>query len=829
MRDTVCVNRDWRFTRGDPAGAAGVDFEDSSWQHAHLPHCFDLPYFRTPEFYVGVGWYRKRLHWPADSSSRRRCWLHFEAAFQVADVYCNGMPVAHHAGGYTGFVADLSDSIRPGENVIAVRVSNEWNAQLAPRAGEHIFSGGLYRDVWLHTADAVHIAPFGVRFTTPDVSTVAALAHVDTTIRNTAGRRQVVDLQVELRLRNELVAQRRSTIAIEPKADSVVSADIDVLRPELWSPASPTLYDLIVRTTAVDADGSIHQDECRERVGFRWFEFTADRGFFLNGEHFHLRGANAHQDHAGWGIGVTRAAMRRDVRLLKDAGFNFVRGAHYPHGTAFTRACDEIGLLLWCEAPFWGKGGFGPEGFWNASAYPIHDADFEPFESHCLQSLDEMIRDHGNSPAVFAWSMCNEPFFSFHQPRVRALLSKMVERSRQLDPHRPAAIGGAQRGEIDRLGDVAGYNGDGARLFIDPGVPNLVSEYGAMGKPHETFEPFFGDLANQPRFAWRSGEAIWCGFDYGTIAGKQGLKGIIDHFRLPKQSWQWYREHLRGIDAEPWPRAGVPAALRIELEKKLLDASVGLDDVQVIVTVHDANGERVSNSPAITLDIESGPGEFPTGRTITFAADSDIAVVGGRCAIAMRSYHGGVCRLRASSPGLASATAEIECVGPAWDESLRAPDRPYSPPPPSTAAIAALNNAVNVARDRPSRASSFDANHPPRFANDAAGKSTAWLAAADDSSPTWTLDLEGFYEIASDRLTLPSAGNFRYVVDVSLDGSDWKLACDRSASVNESAERVNVYDPGTVARYIRLSFTHVPPGGRAGVAEFEVFGILSNR
>src|SRR4029079_15722033 len=99
-------------------------------------------------------------------------------------------------------------------------------------------------------------------------------------------------------------------------------------------------------------------------------------------------------------------------------------------------------------------------------------------------------------------------------------------------------------------------NGDGARLFIDPGVPNMVSEYGAMHKPHEAMEPFFGDLQQQP-FAWRSGQAIWCAFDYGSIAGKQGLKGIINHARLPKQSWQWYRKAQLQIDPPPAPRAGV--------------------------------------------------------------------------------------------------------------------------------------------------------------------------------------------------------------------------------------------------------------------------------
>jgi len=213
-----------------------------------------------------------------------------------------------------------------------------------------------------------------------------------------------------------------------------------------------------------------------------------------------------------------------------------VRGAHYPHHPAFADACDRLGLLFWSENAFWGKGGFGPEGYWNASAYPVNDADFEPFEQSCKDQLREMICINRTHPSILCWSMTNEAFFTYNLERAKSLMSELVKLSRELDPTRPAAIGGAQRGEVDRIGDVAGYNGDGARLFLNPGVPNMVSEYGAISKPHDAFEPFFGEL--QPEeFSWRGGQAIWAAFDYGSIAGKQGLKGIVNHQRVPKRSW----------------------------------------------------------------------------------------------------------------------------------------------------------------------------------------------------------------------------------------------------------------------------------------------------
>ena len=176
--------------------------------------------------------------------------------------------------------------------------------------------------------------------------------------------------------------------------------------------------------------------------------------------------------------------------------------------------------------------------------------DFEPFEEHCKAVAARDDPDQSQS-SVDHGVEHDERGVLHLQPRSRTSADERPGQAQQeLDPTRPAAIGGAQRGDVDHLGDIAGYNGDGARLFIDPGVPNMVSEYGAISKPHDAFEPFFGELQTE-QFPWRSGEAIWCAFDYGSIAGKQGLKGILNHQRLPKRSWHWYRKHLLNIDPPP--------------------------------------------------------------------------------------------------------------------------------------------------------------------------------------------------------------------------------------------------------------------------------------
>jgi hypothetical protein len=825
MRSRINLNREWKFHRGDVAGAQAVDFDDSSWEPIGLPHTFDLPYFRTPEFYVGYGWYRKTLH--LDGPNDKRFFLEFDGVFQEAEVFVNGTRVGEHRGGYTGFCVDFSGAARVGENVLTVRVNNNWNARVQPRAGEHVFCGGIYRDVYLLITSSLHLQWNSLCATTPEVSGESAVVRMQAAVRNDAAEPTTCFIAFQIRD----PAGRVVAAALSPNRHvrsgetiEIEQTSLPIHAPSLWHPDHPYLYS--VRAELYRDMKAV--DHVTTRLGVRWFEWTADRGFFLNGEHLYLRGANVHQDHAGWGIAVTRAGCERDVRLIKEAGFNFIRGAHYPHHPAFADACDRLGVLFWSENAFWGKGGFGPEGYWNASAYPVDERDFAPFEESCKQQLAEMIRINRDHPSIIAWSITNEAFFTYNLDRAKKLMSDLVKLSRELDPTRPAAIGGAQRGDVDHLGDIAGYNGDGARLFINPGVPNMVSEYGAISKPHDAYEPFFGEKQTQ-EFPWRSGEAIWAGFDYGSIAGKQGLKGILDHFRLPKRSWHWYRKHLRGIVPPPWPIEGTPAKLRLDADKTTIQGTDATDDCQLIVTVCDDAGNYLSNSPPATLTIESGPGEFPTGPSITFAPESDIQIVQGRAAIEYRSYHGGETVIRATSPGLADATITITTIGePQFVPGVTPParPRPYVPPAESEAARAAMRNAVNVALNRPSRASGEAAGHPARHANDGDGV-TFWQC--DESLGWWMVDLEGFYQLASLKMVFPAPdaaqSQQRYFVATSMDAQHWTYPIKRLTTTEDRPSRTEIFPPATIARYVRIDFPAGPY--HPALAEVELHGIIA--
>lgn len=675
-REVVNLNREWTYQRGDFPGAERAAYDDSRWEHIGLPHSFSIPYFMSSEFYTGYGWYRKTLPLSREDL-RKELYLEFDGVFQEAEIYVNGSLAGTHRGGYTGFCVRITPFAQQGDNQVAVRVNNLWRPDLAPRGGEHVFSGGIYRNVRLVKKHPVHIDWYGTWITTPTLAANqgrSSMVRVRTEVVNESGKADSYTLRSKVMdSHGQVLSVQETTQEVNPGQPVTFDQTTEELAGvALWSPAHPRLYTLV--SELYHGEELIDQEE--NTFGFRWFEWTADRGFFLNGEHYYFHGANVHQDQAGWGDAVTEEAMRRDVRMIKEAGFDIIRGSHYPHAPAFAKACDQEGMLFWSETAFWATAGPKVDGSWTASAYPVRAQDIEEFERTAVQQLTDMIRINRNSPSIVVWSVSNEPFFTDDStlPAVRNLLKKLVDTAHRLDPTRPAAVGGAQRplgeGRIDLIGDVAGYNGDGANIpdFQQPGIPSVVTEYGSTlaDRPGE-YIPGWGDLSRDEGWKgrpWRSGQIIWCGFDHGSIFGPNMAKlGIIDYFRLPKRSWYWYRNEYAHKAPPQWPVEGDPAKLRLEASKTRDIKADGTDDVQLIVTVLDREGHELSNSPQVRMRVVSGPGEFPTGRSIAFAPDSDIRIMDGKAAIAFRSYYAGKTIVEASSPGLGSALLELEFTG----------------------------------------------------------------------------------------------------------------------------------------------------------------------
>ena len=726
MREYRLLNNNWKFTYGDNIEASPEEID--KWQDIGLPHSFGIPYFMEKEFYVGYGTYSKWFEL-SEEDCKKRILLKFFGVFQKAVVIVNGKQIGEHRGGYTPFLVELTGNVHPGQNHLIVCVNNLWDATLAPRGGEHQFNGGIYRDVQLILTAHSCIEEDGVFVQTTQLKKETDSWHAELKIETQVQATEKSNLsEFDSMLLETCICEGKEVLArtLSPlnrkKTDHLKSDNNKDIEKQLfqvcqsisltgitpWSPDTPKLYTVVSRVLC----NGVEFDCIRTSVGIRTVRFDKNEGFFLNGEHFAILGANVHQDHAGWADAVTRAGIRRDIQMIKECGMNTIRGSHYPHHPYFAQVCDEEGILFWSEMCFWGTGGDKQEGFWTASAYPPNESDQAAFEKSCLDQLEEMIHSQRKHPSIICWSMCNEAFFTDGpvKDKAKKLIRKMVKRSHELDPSRPAAVGGAQRDGFDVLGDLAGYNGDGAALYHDPGFPNLVSEYGSSIEQRPgTFEPRFTD-GTEIDYPWRSGKILWCGFFHGSIFDGMGSMGMIDYYRLPLACWYWYREHLTGKKAPVPKQKGTPYQIRLSSDVSEFAAN-GQEDAWICAELLDKEGNPIANEMELTLTVVKGDGIFPTGKSIVFSPEKN-SMLDGLAAIEFRSWYGGENVILAEANGVKSAQISILAKGTLLPENVT-----LNPmlPPPYVVGEPKRKERYDEAKRHPVFASSFEAGHEPYF------------------------------------------------------------------------------------------------------------------
>lgn len=204
-----------------------------------------------------------------------------------------------------------------------------------------------------------------------------------------------VKVDVVLKDENNLVVRKANKLLdLEGNYTATVSEEMEVVEPQLWSPWSPSLYNVEVTITDINNNPI---DGVAVKIGLRKIEFKGKEGFFLNNEPYpgKLMGVNRHQDHAVVGNAMSNNSQWRDAKLLKDAGCDIVRAAHYPVDPAFMDACDALGLFYIVATPGWQ--------FWNKK--PI-------FEKRVLQDIRNMVRRDRNHPCVIMWEpILNETWY----------------------------------------------------------------------------------------------------------------------------------------------------------------------------------------------------------------------------------------------------------------------------------------------------------------------------------------------------------------------------------------------------------------------------------
>ncbi len=565
------VNDDWFFLRIDTIwnvrerrNMKDADFDDSRWQHVTLPHDWGVEQPMSPDKgscqgYLpgGIGWYRK--HFRAMDAPRQ--YVYFEGAYNYSEVYLNGHLLGKRPSGFSSFLYDMTPYLNmEGENVLAVRVNHSEENDSRWYTGS-----GINRNVWFVSAPEVHLAQWGTAYRLTDISKKKAGLEVDIETTDSRVDKTVLQLQATVELKDaegNVVARAERSIGSQEKK----SVKLTVSNPKQWTLDDPYLYTLTTRLS--------NGDESQVRVGLRTLQFSAEKGFALNGEWMKVKGVCVHDDAGVLGTAVPKEVWRRRIAELKAIGTNALRLSHNPHTPELYDLCDEMGMLIMDEASDewefpkrkWLKG-------WNQGA-PGFQGTYSYFEEWIDRDVADMVRRDRCHPSVFMWSIGNEvdypndpyshpvlngggedftqPAYGGYKPeqpnaeRIGKIAERLAKIVRSIDTSRPTtgALAGvvmsnktAYPGAID----VVGYNYTESRYVTDhKRYPKRVL-YGSENRH---------DLA-----AWKAvtenehifGQFLWTGIDYlgesGVWPARGSSAGLLDLAGQRKPNG-WYRAAL---------------------------------------------------------------------------------------------------------------------------------------------------------------------------------------------------------------------------------------------------------------------------------------------
>jgi beta-galactosidase len=525
----------WKFNQGDFKNAQEIDFNDSSWSDVDLPHDWSIGGEIAADnltggaggfFPAGVGWYRKTFSVPHNWAGKQVA-IEFEGVYMNSDVWINGQKLGNHPYGYTPFCYDLTPHLKIGDNnTIAVRLDNSRYVNSRWYSGS-----GIYRHVWIHVEDPIHLAPWGIHLTTPSITRDKADGVIQVTLRNDSNAQSVATVSTDiLSPEDQNVAKVDTVVSIPAGAEKTIDQTFEIAKPSLWSPDMPRLYSAVSTVRRPGGSDGIYET----KFGIRSIKVSAENGFELNGQTIKLCGGCVHHDNGCLGAEAFDRAEQRKVELLKEAGFDAVRTSHNPPSPAFLDACDRLGMLVIDEA-------------FDCWDQQKASADYSGyFDDWWQRDLDAMMLRDRNHPSVVIWSLGNE-LPQAGTPDGLRVGSMLADRVRSLDSTRPltagifwyngihAADGSRWRWtDVDPLFaklDIAGYNyqlwayrPDHARV---PSRVMLATESFLK----DTFKCW--QLTQQSSYL--AGDFVWSAMDYlgESGIGRYYLSGeqIIGHGR----------------------------------------------------------------------------------------------------------------------------------------------------------------------------------------------------------------------------------------------------------------------------------------------------------
>ncbi|UII24036.1 glycoside hydrolase family 2 TIM barrel-domain containing protein [Fulvivirga ligni] len=570
----------WKFHKGEAGGADQADFNDAKWQSVTVPHDWAIygPFDKEIDKQVvkieqnmeekatektgrtgslpftGVGWYRN--HFTYTVPPGKQLLLTFDGAMSNAKVYVNGEYVGSRAYGYSYFYFDITDKIKHGEeNVIAVRLENQ------PFSSRWYPGAGLYRKVQLIEKDKISFQHWGHYITTPFISDDVARVNIKSKVQGNG-----------LHIETEITDADGKVVATHKEStqyDDELVQNISVSNPHLWSPEDPYLYTATLKLF----QGNELKDSQNIRFGIRSIEYGRENGFVLNGKPTKFRGVCLHHDLGPLGTAVNKAALRRQLTILKDLGCNAIRSAHNMPSMEQLELCDEMGFLFVAESfDEWKK----PK---VENGYNLY---FDEWAEKDVVNLVQATRNH---PCIVMWSAGNEVPDQWGNEGVKRAkwLQEIFHRE---DPTRPVTVGMDQVKAVMESGfgallDVPGLNyrvhlyeeaydkfpqgfilgSETASTVSSRGVYKFPVEK-AVSKQYDDLQCSSYDLeycswSNLPEDdfvlqddkPWVIGEFVWTGFDYlgeptpydEFWPSRSSYFGMVDLAGIPKDRYYLYR------------------------------------------------------------------------------------------------------------------------------------------------------------------------------------------------------------------------------------------------------------------------------------------------
>ena len=317
-------NENWRFVLADDSSAIHPDYDDSRWRELDLPHDWSIESAPSQALasctgYLpgGIGWYRKTFR-ISDESARH--YIYFEGVYNRSDVYINGHHLGHRPNGYVSFLYDLTPYLdEKGDNVIAVRVDHSRYADSRWYTGS-----GIYRDVYLVAAPEMHLSQWGVAYRATKLTDRSATIEVDVAVDNHTAEAQKLQARITmLDAEGKQVISAAKSVVVDECCNNFQFPvlNLQLKSPHRWNLDAPYLYTLRVELLA---SGKVI-DQTEVRAGLRTLEFSADKGFALNGKNMKVKGVCLHHDAGVLGAAVPPEVWRRRIEALKSMGANAIR------------------------------------------------------------------------------------------------------------------------------------------------------------------------------------------------------------------------------------------------------------------------------------------------------------------------------------------------------------------------------------------------------------------------------------------------------------------------------------------------------------------------